>query len=136
MRKLLAFVTVTVALGIAPVAVGSTSATAGLNIQPQATLWAFSPGFNGVFVTVGYQCAVGPGTVTVKVAQTAAQSGNGTATTATGSSSLNCDGTPRTVTLSLLGTAPGFNDGKAAATASLVATSGSVTDARTITISG
>jgi len=134
MRKLLAFVTVTVALGIAPVAVGSTSAT-GLNIQPQATLWAFFPNYNGVFVTVGYQC-VGTGTVTVKVAQTAAQSGNGTGTTATGSSSLNCDGTPRTVTLSLLGTAPGFNDGKAAATASLVATSGSVTDARTITISG
>jgi hypothetical protein len=133
---------ITIAVLAATALMGGASTVAGasglnVNISPQAQLWAYAPGYNGVFVTFTYQCSVaGTGTIMVSVNQSATQSNAGNASSGNGSTSATCDGTSHKVAISVLGNPfPGFNIGTADVRAVLTDPSGAgAMDAKTVRV--
>jgi hypothetical protein len=136
-RRYITRLAAAVVLGLALALVtgaGSPAATgSSVNIAPKAHLWPFTGGRNGIIVDVTVVCTGGLGTVTVRASEAAADSGEGVPATGTQSETVNCDGSPHKVSVSIQGTLT-FNRGTATADATLTAGSGNATDTRTIQI--
>jgi hypothetical protein len=136
MRKLLAIPAVMVMLGAAAL-LGAAPAVAGttttqVNISPQAQMWAFSAGQNGIFVSVTFTCSGGTGTVSLTATQTSAQSNSGSSANGSGGVDAKCDGKSHKVTQSLVGF--GFQQGTATVSATLTAPSGTATDEKVVDV--
>jgi hypothetical protein len=104
---------------------GEDRAVLSVHICHLARLLNDTDGFIDVSAT--YKCSgVALGKVLLTVNQTAQQSGNGHATTASGTQDVNCDGLPHKVGIPSfpVPASPGFNLGPAIATVTLTAPSG------------
>ena len=115
---------------------GSPAATgSSVSIAPKAYVYDF--GFL-LETQLTIQCTGGPGSVAMTVTQSAAQSSNGQG--ASGSAitffeSANCDGSPHKLDVTVIDRSSGkFDIGKATASATLTAPSGTATATRTIDI--
>jgi hypothetical protein len=114
---------------------GSGAATASsVSIAPKAYVFQLG-GTLGMELTI--QCDGGTGSAQVTVTQTAAQSSNGQGASGTSNplESANCDGRPHKLSVTVIRNMGGFFDiGKAEASATLIAPSGTATDTREIDI--
>jgi hypothetical protein len=114
---------------------GSGAATASsVSIAPKAYVLQLGA---TVATELTIQCDGGTGSVQVTVTQTAAQSSNGQGAsgTSTPMESANCDGSPHKLSVTVVRSGSGFFDiGKAKASATLIALSGTATDTRLIDI--
>jgi hypothetical protein len=129
--RLAALVVVGLALALVTGA-GSPAATgSSVSIAPKAYVYDV-----GIFVEteLTFTCSGGSGSVEVTVTQTAAQSSNGQGASGTSfvGELTNCDGTPHKLNVSVFGGL--FDIGKATASATLIAPSGTATATRTISI--
>jgi hypothetical protein len=138
-RPYVARVVVLVVLGLVLGLVTTSGARAAtstsVNIAPKA--YVSEVGFR-LDTELTIQCTGGAGSVTVTVTQTPAQSSSGVGASGTnfaGFPPAKCDGSPHKLAVTVLPLFGGFyNVGKASASATLAAPSGTVSDARTIQI--
>jgi hypothetical protein len=104
-----------------------------VTISGQAVLFGFANSATGVIIEVTALCEGGLGTVTVNVIQAAENNSTGLPANGQSSESVRCDGTRVKVSVVVTGTLT-FNQGTAAATAVLVAPSGTAEDSQTVRI--
>ena len=101
-----------------------------VSIESNAQIWG--PNNEAVEVGVHYQCAGGLGTIFVQVTQSPPE--NAFPSLGTGTFPVTCDGQTHEAALSATSGPFAFDAGKAQATATLTAPSGTATDTRTINI--
>jgi hypothetical protein len=107
--------------------------TTSIRIAPRAAVLFFG---SEVEAQVTVICT-GTGNIDMMVTQTAAQSGNGQGTTGTDFvpvETANCDGRPHNVNVSVFSPDGFFDIGYATASATLITTSGTASDKRTISL--
>ena len=124
-------------LCFAPASLAQGPKDSTLSIRNVAALWAFGPGFNGLWISVSVRCTGNAaGTVEASATQSSSQSNTGSSDTGglPTTSQVQCDGVTRQVALSYLGEGQ-FNLGYATATATLTPPSGpSVTVQRVVRV--
>ena len=120
-------------MGAGPAAAWSGTPTTGIRIAPRAAVLFFG---SEVEAQVTVICT-GTGNIDMTVTQTAAQSGNGQGATGTDFipvETANCNGIPHNVNVSVFSPDGFFDIGYATASATLITTSGTATDKRTISL--